>query len=175
MWNYEGGEYMGTKGKEIVRISVNKLLKLLNKAYADEWLAYYQYWVSAKIVKGKMRKAVADELVEHASDELKHAGMLADRIIQLGGVPLTDFTKLNNNANCKYANPTKPDTAKILRQAIDGERCAIDVYNELLKVLKDKDEITYHTVLEILEDEVEHEEDFQTLLDDVKSLTKGKA
>ena len=166
---------MGTKGREIVRISINKLIGLLNKAYADEWLAYYQYWVSAKIAKGRMREAVTKELLEHADDELKHAGMLTDRIIQLGGTPLTDFTKLNNNANCKYANPTNPDTAEILKQAIDGEQCAIEVYNTLLKTLKDKDDLTYHTILEILEDEVEHEEDFQALLEDVESLMKRKA
>lgn len=163
---------MGTKGREIVGMSVNKLVKLLNKAYADEWLAYYQYRVSAKIAKGRMREVVVKELLEHADDELKHAGMLAERMIQLGGAPLTDFTKLNNNANCKYANPTNPDTAAILKQAIGGEQCAIDVYNGLLKTLKDKDELTYHIILEILEDEVEHEEDFETLLEDVKSVMK---
>ena len=161
---------MGTKGKEIVRMSLDELLKLLNKAYTDEWLAYYQYWVSAKIARGKMRDAVVKELVEHAGDELKHAGMLADRIIQLGGKPLTDFTKLNDNANCKYAEPTNQDTAKLLRQAIDGEQCAIKVYNKLLETLKDKDEITYHLILEILEDEVEHEEDFEALLEDIEAL-----
>jgi bacterioferritin len=166
---------MGTKGREIVRININKLMGLLNKAYADEWLAYYQYWVSAKIAKGRMREAVIKELLEHADDELKHAGMLADRIIQLGGTPLTDFTKLNDEANCKYANPTNLDTAEILKQAIDGEQCAIDVYNTLLKTLKDKDALTYHTILEILEDEVEHEEDFQALLEDVESVMRRKA
>jgi len=165
---------MGTKGREIVRMNLNKLIGLLNKAYADEWLAYYQYWVGAKIAKGRMREAVMKELLEHADDELKHAGMLADRIIQLGGTPLTDFTKLNDEANCKYANPTNTDTAEILKQAIDGEQCAIDVYNALFKTLKDKDNLTYHTVLEILEDEVEHEEDFQALLEDVESVMKRK-
>jgi hypothetical protein len=35
-----------------------KLLNLLNKALADEWLAYYQYWIGAKVVKGPMKDAV---------------------------------------------------------------------------------------------------------------------
>ena len=43
---------MGTKGKEIVNLDVNNLIGLLNKALADEWLAYYQYWVGAKVVRG---------------------------------------------------------------------------------------------------------------------------
>ena len=42
---------MGTKGKSIVKLDVDKLIEMLNKAYADEWLAYYQYWIGAKVVK----------------------------------------------------------------------------------------------------------------------------
>ncbi len=33
---------MGTKGREIVGLDVDKLIELLNKALADEWLAYYR-------------------------------------------------------------------------------------------------------------------------------------
>jgi len=44
---------MGTRGRTIIGMDVDELLKLLNKAFADEWLAYYQYWVGAKIVKGE--------------------------------------------------------------------------------------------------------------------------
>ncbi len=79
---------MGTKGREIVGMNVEELLTLLNKAYADEWLAYYQYWLGAKIVRGPMKDAVAAELLLHAGEELAHADMLALRIIQLGGTPL---------------------------------------------------------------------------------------
>ena len=46
---------MGTKGRAIVGIDVDNLIKVLNKALADEWLAYYQYWVGAKVAKGPMR------------------------------------------------------------------------------------------------------------------------
>ena len=36
---------MGTKGRQIVGMDVDELLDMLNKAFADEWLAYYQYWL----------------------------------------------------------------------------------------------------------------------------------
>ncbi|NLA21799.1 MAG: ferritin, partial [Candidatus Marinimicrobia bacterium] len=45
---------MGTKAIEILNLDANHLIDLLNRAYADEWLAYYQYWVGAKVVKGPM-------------------------------------------------------------------------------------------------------------------------
>ena len=79
---------MGTKGRQIVGMDVDELLCILNHAFADEWLAYYQYWLGAKVVKGPMKDAVASELLLHATEELAHADMLALRIIQLGGTPL---------------------------------------------------------------------------------------
>jgi bacterioferritin len=163
-------DYMGTRGKEIVGMDVKKLLGLLNKAFADEWLAYYQYWIGAKVVKGPMRGQVASELEEHAGEELEHAGMLTERIIQLGGTPILkpeDWYKLSN---CGYETPEDPHVKAVLKQNIKGEQCAIDVYNKLLKTVKDKDPITYNMILKILEDEVEHEEDLQAILEDMKSM-----
>ena len=49
---------MGQKGREIVKMDVDELINILNKALADEWLAYYQYWIGAKVVKGPMKDAV---------------------------------------------------------------------------------------------------------------------
>jgi bacterioferritin len=159
---------MGTKGREIVGLDVEKLIELLNKAYADEWLAYYQYWIGAKVVKGRMKGQVVAELEEHAADELKHAGMILERILQLGGNPLLKPEDWYRVSNCGYDTPEDPHVESILEQNIKGEQCAIDVYNRLLEATKDKDPITYHMALEILEDEVEHEDDLQALLEDIQ-------
>jgi bacterioferritin len=155
---------------DIIGLDVGELINLLNKAYADEWFAYYQYWVSSKIVTGPMRETAASELTEHAGDELKHAGMLADRIIQLGGTPLINPNSFNKNANCAYLEPTDPNVKVIIKLGVEGERCAIEAYNHLLEISRDKDVITYNMVLSILEDEVEHETDFEALLEDLKNI-----
>jgi len=165
---------MGTKGIEIVKLDVTKLIQLLNKAFADEWLAYYQYWTGAKVVKGPMRGAVAAELNEHAQDELRHAGMLTERILQLGGEFVLDPAEWGKLSNCGYDAPDNPFVTKILDQNIKGEQCAIEVYNKLLTLTKDKDIVTYNLVAEILEDEVEHEEDLQALLEDIEITKKQK-
>lgn len=167
-FNQIGGNLMGTIGKEIVGIDVNKLVDVLNQALADEWLAYYQYWVGARIVKGVNKDAVIAELNQHAADELRHAGMLADRILQLGGEPLLDPKEWMEKTGCGYSAPTDPGVLKILAQNIKGEQCAIKAYKELMDLTKDKDEITYQMAFEIMRDEVEHEEDLQALEEDLK-------
>lgn len=161
---------MGEKGREIVDLDVDELLKLLNKAYADEWLAYYQYWLGTKVIKGPMKDAVATELLEHANEELLHADMVANRILQLGGTPVTEPKEWYHWTNCGYDAPNDPFVKTILEQNIKGERCAIKVYNDLMDRTNGKDMITYNMVLKILEQEVEHEEDLQALLEDLNLL-----
>jgi bacterioferritin len=159
---------MGTAGKEIVGVNINKLIETLNKALADEWLAYYQYWIGAKVVKGINKDAVIAELNQHAVDELRHAGMLADRIIQLGGKPLLHPKEWLEKSGCGYTAPKNPIVSKVLAQNIKGEQCAIKAYKDLMDLTKDKDTITYQMAFEILRDEVEHEEDLQALEEDLK-------
>jgi len=163
---------MGTKGIEIVGMDVQELLSVLNKAFADEWLAYYQYWLGAKVVKGPMKEAVIAELLQHATDELRHADMVAARIIQLGGTPVTEPKKWYEVTSCGYEAPDDPFVATILKQNIQGERCAIGFYKRLLDVTQGKDPVTYNMVLQILQDEVAHEEDLQALSEDLDFVLK---
>jgi bacterioferritin len=163
---------MGTKGREIVGMDVGKILELLYKAFADEWLAYYQYWVGAKIVAGPMKEAVIAELLQHAADELRHADMLTTRIIQLGGKPLITPQDWFKSSNCGYDTPDDPFVRKILEQNIKGEQCAIGVYNRIIQDIGMKDPVTQNVVLQILQDEVEHEEDLQALLEDLGVILK---
>jgi bacterioferritin len=161
---------MGTKGKAILEIDVKTVTDLLNKAFADEWLAYYQYWLGAKLAEGPMKSAIITELEEHATDELRHAQILADRIMQLGGTPILNPQEWHTMSSCGYLPPQDPNVKTLLKQNIKAEQCAIDVYNKLMKETKDKDVITYNISLQILEDEVEHEEDLEALLQDLNFI-----
>lgn len=158
---------MGTTGRQIVGKDVEQVIQMLNKLYSDEWLAYYQYWLGAKVVKGPMKDAVMAELIQHSADELRHAGLDADRIIQLGGTPAGSPTEWLKLTNCGYDAPRDPYVKVILDQNISGEQCAIKSYNAILKFTKDRDPVTYNMVLQILQDEVMHEEDLQNLKEDM--------
>src|SRR5208283_2327307 len=53
----------------------NQLIDKLRTAFADEWMASYQYWMAAKLVQGAKTPKVVAELTQHYQDELRHAGM----------------------------------------------------------------------------------------------------
>jgi bacterioferritin len=159
---------MAQRGNSIIQgIEINEIITALNKAYADEWLAYYQYFIEAKVIKGIMKDAAIAELTQHADDELRHANMIADRILQLGGVPLLNPQDWFTHTNCSYEEPKDFDVVSILEDSIKGEQCAISIYSQLADMTRHKDIVTYDIISEILADEVEHEEDLQALHDDI--------
>ncbi len=162
---------MAKRGISILKgIEAQTVIELLNKAYCDEWLAYYQYFIESKVAKGLMKDAVIAELTLHAADELRHATMLTGRIIQLGGTPILHPSEWLTHSNCGYDAPTNPDVRAILDQAIKGEQCAITTYSSLLDIVREKDIVTYDLISQILADEVEHEEDLQSLFDDIEEF-----
>ena len=161
---------MAEIGRSIVKMDVDELLKLLNKALADEWLAYYQYWIGAKVVKGPMKDAVTAELVLHATEELSHAELLATRIVQLGGTPVLAPQEWPKVSNCGYDEPSDPYVEVILDQNIKGEQCAIKTYSKLLDITREAYPVTYNIVLQIITDEVEHEEDLTSLKEDLELM-----
>lgn len=163
---------MGKESVEIIKklLNVEELIKMLNEALSEEWLAYYQYWVGAKLVEGPLRPSVEEELIVHANEELGHAEMLIDRIIELEGTPVLspeDWFKL---ARCKYYPPTDPYIVSILNDNLKGERCAIIRYQELADYTFGKDHKTYKIVTQILEDELEHEQEIEDWLKDIKDI-----
>lgn len=161
---------MAQKGREIVKMNVDELINLLNKALADEWLAYYQYWIGAKVVKGPMKDAVIAELNLHATEELAHATLLSTRIIQLGGTPVLSPAEWMKITNCGYDAPADPYVEKVLEQNIKGEQCAIKTYNNLLGLTREGDPVSYNMILGILSQEVEHEEDLDALREDLELM-----
>ena len=135
------------------------LIALINKALADEWLSYYRYWVGAKVIVGKMKEQVATELEEIATAELKHAGLLVDKIIKLGGTPILKPNDWCKTANCVYDVPKAFSIKAVLFQNIKSEQCTIDAYKKLVNITKRKKPTISELLKSILEEEIEHKDD----------------
>ncbi len=159
---------MGEMAVKISKVNQEELLNLLQSAYAEEWLAYYQYWIGAKVAEGIKSSTVIEEFKEHADEELKHADWLAERIIQLGGTPLLNPNDWEKYAKCKYDAPHIPDTKVLVNQNLIAERCAVGKYQQICEFCQGKDYETFRISRKILKEELEHEQEMQDLINDFK-------
>jgi bacterioferritin len=161
---------MGQKGKEILEIDVNEVLKDLNSAYADEWLAHYQYFLYAQVIEGINAEILKEKLEEQSKDEMDHAKQLINRILELGGKPTTDIMKAST---CGFSEPPEDysDLVKVIELVLEGERCAIEKYNALAKKYHMKDLVTHEIFEDLLNDEVGDEEDWENFLPSLKQGT----
>lgn len=158
---------MGRKAKEIADLDVKDLIKDLDKAYCDEWLAFYAYWYMAQTVEGKGYEDMSEFLNKIAKDELEHAQEVANRIIELGGLPTNNPVNLEKNANAPYPGVAKElaDYDKIIKLVEAAEAGAIEVYNKIARKTFGKDHDTYQLATHILGEEIAHEEMFENLED----------
>lgn len=161
---------MGQVALQISDIDVNKLIDELNAALSEEWLAYYQYWIGARIMEGPMRSEIEPELLVHANEELAHATLLVNRIIQLEGKPVLNPAEWFEKAKCAYESPEDPYIERILEQNLTGERCAIRRYQELAQMTQGRDYVTNQLAVTILKDEIEHENDIESWMNDIHRM-----
>ncbi|MDR1459811.1 MAG: ferritin [Bacteroidales bacterium] len=161
---------MGKEAVEISDVNVERLIEMLNSALSEEWLAYYQYWIGARLMEGPMRSEIEPELLVHANEELNHAVLVVDRIIQLNGTPVIDPSQWTKFAACKYEAPVDPYVEVILEQNLRGERCAIKRYEELANFTVGHDHATYQMAVGILQDELEHEHDIEDWIKDLARM-----
>ncbi len=160
---------MGQTAQHIVKENHDKVMKLLNQLFAEEWLAYYQYWIGAQVAKGPMRTNITEEFMEHANEELNHATHVAKRIIELGGTPILDPKDWEKYAKCRYEAPEEEYVVDLLKQNLTAERCAIAHYQQLCELCEGKDYITFRLAEDILKDEVAHEQEIEDFLNDIAS------
>jgi bacterioferritin len=119
----------------------------------------------AQAVEGKGYEDMAEFLNKIAKDELEHATELAERIIELGGLPTNNLSAIEKNANSPYPGVMKDltDYDEIIKLVTDAEAGAIDVYNKIAKKTFGKDHDTYQLAVHIMGEEIGHEELFENL------------
>ena len=143
------------------KIDIVDLLAQLNAALSEEWLAFYQYWVGSFVVEGAMRGDVQREFQEHAAEEYNHAKLLADRIIELEGVPVLDP---------KQWFDLDFGSEILLKQNVESERCAIYRYQQIAEFTNGIDFTTCDIAKHIMAEEEDHEQDLQDYLNDIARM-----
>jgi bacterioferritin len=156
---------MGERFRKTSGADIKELIADLNRAYCDEWLAFYAYTYAAQAVSGAGYEDMQEFLEKIAKDELEHQSEVADMIIKLGGMPTVNFNDIEKNANAPFPMPPKKtdDYEKIIAFVLDAEGGAIETYRKIAKKTFGKEDVVYQLVTHILSEEVTHEEIFFNL------------
>ena len=139
-------------GQEVTR---DQLAELLNEDLAREYQAIIAYVVYSQVLKGAEYMNIADQLVEHAHQELEHALTISRQIDYLGKMPTVT------------PKPVKvSDKAKdMLRFDLDNENETIVNYRERIKQCEALGEFAMaEQIREILVQEQDHQIDLATAL-----------
>lgn len=134
-----------------------EICALLNDALATEWVCVLRYRRHYFTAKGISSEAIAAEFLVHANEELAHADLLSERIVQLGGEPMLDPDRLTKRSHAEYDDSA--DLRKMIHANLVAERVAIEVYRQMIAIIGEKDPTTTHVLKTILADEEEHAED----------------
>ena len=102
----------------------------LNKALQLEYSDVFLYPREAKLIEVKDKEA-ADMFEELGLMEIRHADLLARRIMELGGKPVWDFALLHDITELK----------DLFLRHLDYEKRAIDFYGRLLEQVDDETKI----------------------------------
>lgn len=135
----------------------NKIIVLLRKLFASEWVAAYQYYYAYKLFSGMTKYSIyAEEFKKHYKEELEHAEKLIDRLIVLGGTPVEFLSGLELESPCK-TEKFGTTFEEIVQALYISEKCAVKQYNMAIDIAREeKDYSTALILSEILITEEEH-------------------
>ncbi len=146
------------------------VLKLLNDSLATEIVCVLRYRRHYFMAKGIHSKGIAEEFLAHANEELGHADLLAERIVQLGGEPDFSPDSLSKRSHAEYV--AAESLVDMIKEDLVAERIAIDSYREIIKYLGDQDPTTRRMLESILAVEEEHADELADLLNDLPQTTQ---
>jgi len=147
---------------EHYRADRKKVLELLNEALATEIVCTLRYRHDHYMARGLKAKVAATEFLEHAEQEMDHAGRIAERIVQLGGEPDFDPQKVSGRSHAEYR--LGKSLQDMIKENLVAERIAIETYRDMVRYFGDKDPTTRVLIERILEKEEEHANDMTDLL-----------
>ncbi|MBB3359036.1 MULTISPECIES: bacterioferritin [unclassified Novosphingobium] len=139
-----------------------KVIEFLNKALFNELTAINQYWLHYRLLSHWGVKKLADFERHESVDEMKHADLLADRILFLDGLP--NFQALGR--------------LKVGESVEEVLKADLALEYEAVPLLKDgiahcetvRDYVSRDLLQKILESEEEHIDTLETQLDLIKQM-----
>jgi bacterioferritin len=143
------------------------VIRLLNDALATEIVCVLRYKRHFFMASGINAQSVAQEFLQHATEEQLHADQIAQRIVQLGGAPDFSPESLMSRSHSEYVEGTS--LIDMIKEDLVAERIAIDSYRDMIAYFGNDDSTTRRLMEGILAVEEEHADDLVSLLEELGS------
>jgi bacterioferritin len=126
-------------------MDTSRVIDKLNEIIRHEWTGVAQYSQQAFLVSGPWREVYSDLFGDNAKESFKHAKLVGEKIVALGGIPSIERNDVHQTASLQ----------EMLHTSLEFETMALRLYNECLDLVGDDD-----TALRVmLEDQCREEQD----------------
>jgi bacterioferritin len=136
-----------------------ELIDNLNKALALEISGVIQYTQHSFLITGPERQVFCDFFRDQAEEAQKHVNMLGDKVVALGGIPTVEPALIRQATELK----------DMLKQDLELEREAMDVYKAAWASCGDEDMPTKFMLEEQIASEQNHIEELEKLTSERQS------
>ncbi len=132
------------------------LIDGLNEDLANEYSAIIMYRCYASMVKGPYRQELRTFFSAEIPDELMHAQLLADKIVALGGTPVTEPMPVKLSDNAK----------EMLKNALVAEKDTIGRYVKRRKQAEEAGDYGLAVELDtLIADETKHRDELELMIE----------
>src|ERR671918_670962 len=139
------------------RMNRDQLVHKLNQLRSTEIMSYLQYMQHGYMAVSLLSPGLKSEFQAHALQELQHADRLANRIQQLGGVPIFNPEEIATQAAQTGVHPEQGATlSEMVVENLMVERRQIEAYTALIQEIGDQDPVTRLILTGILEETEKH-------------------
>lgn len=132
----------------------------LNEILKHEWTGVAQYSQASFIIEGPWREVYAEKFEDDAKESFKHANLVGNKIVSLGGVPVAQRNEIKQSRNL----------IEILNYSLAFEAKAVEMYTKALELAEGNRALVVF-LEDILLEEQEGVDEYSKLLRETESFT----
>jgi bacterioferritin len=138
------------------------VINQLNEILKHEWTGVAQYSQAGFILEGVWREVYADKFLDDAKESFKHAQLVGNKIVALGGVPAVVRNEVKQSR----------DLREILEFSLAFESKAVEMYNKAIDLAEGNRPLVIF-LEDILLEEQEGVDEYTKLLRETPATSAG--
>lgn len=140
------------------------ILTQLNEILKHEWTGVAQYAQASFLIEGPWREVYSEKFEGDAKESFKHANLIGNKIVAMGGVPVAQRNEIKQSKNLR----------EVLEFSLAFEAKAVEMYTKALELAEGNRPLVIF-LEDILLDEQEGVEEYTKLLRESDGVAQTSA